>query len=140
MLFPKQKYRSTKSLIHSLDRVFSEFIRLRDADNQGYCKCISCGEVGFWKEMDAGHFVSRDRKSTRYDPRNVHAQCLRCNRFRSGEQYIHGRMIDDLYGKGAASYLITISGERTKLTPDWLIFHIGEYRSKVKELKKEKNL
>lgn len=35
-----------------LDRIFSEYIRLRDADNNGYIRCISCGKIVFWKDTD----------------------------------------------------------------------------------------
>ena len=105
MMFPKIKYRSSKSLVNTLDRIFSEFIRLRDSDAHGYCRCITCTNRAPWKEMDAGHFISRDRKAVRWNEHNVHAQCPRCNRFRGGEQFLHGQAIDKLYGEGTVEGL-----------------------------------
>ena len=32
-----------KNLIKKLDAVFSKYIRLRDADQEGYCRCATCG-------------------------------------------------------------------------------------------------
>ena len=34
-----------------LDRLFSEYIRRRDAD-AGYCRCVTCGKLQHWREMD----------------------------------------------------------------------------------------
>lgn len=87
------------------DRVFSLFIRRRDADHKGTVTCVTCGEVGHYKDMDAGHFISRDKIPTRYDEQNVHVQCRKCNRFRGGEQYKHGVYIEYRYGAGTAARL-----------------------------------
>lgn len=65
--------------------VFNKFIRLRDA----HLGCISCG-ASLNVEMvgggfDAGHYLSRGAKPhLRFDERNVHGQCKRCNRYLSG--------------------------------------------------------
>ena len=134
--FPKRgKARSTKQLIGTLDRVFSEYIRRRDADTHGLCRCITCGKQAPWKEMDAGHFFQRDRKATRWDERNVHAQCPHCNRFRGGEQFAHGQAIDRLYGNGTAGLLKILGQQRgIKVSTEWLIFEIDRYRKKIKKM------
>ena len=76
-----------KKLIAKLDTIFSKYIRLRDADQNGYCRCVTCGERYHWKKIQAGHFISRKHYATRWDENNVHAQCVACNVFRAGEQY-----------------------------------------------------
>ena len=77
-----QKYWKTK-----IDKVFHEYVRRRDADNDsGYCKCISCNKPIHFTESDAGHFIGRGALATRYDEQNVHAQCRKCNRFQYGRQ------------------------------------------------------
>jgi len=138
MKFPKPQYHSSKSLVHTLDRVFSEFIRLRDSDAEGYCTCITCGQRFFWKDGDAGHFIQRDRKATRWDEKNVAAQCKHCNRFRGGEQFIFGKAIDKKYGAGTADSLKTFSQILFKVDNSWLAYHIGFFRARTKELKKLK--
>ena len=95
-----------------LDRLFSEYIRRRDADYAGYCRCVTCGKVQHWREMDAGHFVPRDRIATRWDETNVHPQCRECNRFRSGKQYEHGMAIDRIHGPGTAARLWAVGNAR----------------------------
>jgi len=69
----------------ALWNIFSKFIRARDADWQGNCKCISCSTIKNWKEMQAGHFipVGSDR-ALKYNELNVNSQCTSCNLYKSG--------------------------------------------------------
>ena len=77
------KYWKTK-----IDKPFHEYIRRRDADDDsGYCQCISCDKPIHFTESDAGHFISRGKLATRWDERNVKAQCRKCNRFEYGRQF-----------------------------------------------------
>ncbi|MDD3404947.1 MAG: recombination protein NinG [Paludibacteraceae bacterium] len=62
-----------KDKIKQLDCIFSEYIRLRDANRGGYVSCISCGARISWKNSDAGHYVPRGNMSLRFDEKNVNA-------------------------------------------------------------------
>ena len=105
----------TKSLaMKKADRYFSEYIRLRDADSSGKVRCITCEKVVDWNDCDAGHFIDRSHKNTRFDERNVNGQCKTCNRFQSGRQYEHGRAIDLKYGEGTADELLQLSKQIIK--------------------------
>lgn len=77
------------------DKWFSLYIRKRD-EAKG---CITCGRMG---EKDCGHFISRRYDNVRYDERNAHGQCIKCNRFEYGNQFEHGIAIDRIYGEGMA--------------------------------------
>ncbi len=135
-MFPKYKERSLKSLVNTIDRIFSEYIRRRDADRNGICRCITCGRPFDWKAIDAGHFINRDRKGVRWNSKNVNAQCQSCNRFHSGEQYAHGKAIDRKYGPGTADQLRALGQVRgTKIDRFWLEVQIEEYKKKLKEIK-----
>ncbi len=137
MMYPKnKKERSLKSLMHSLDRVFSEYIRRRDSDGMGYCRCVTCNNMFYWKFGDCGHFVQRDRIAVRWDERNASVQCPRCNRFRSGEQYEHGKAIDRRWGTGTADMLRLLGQARgTKIDRFWVEVKISEFRDKIKKMK-----
>lgn len=76
--------KTQKGQKHKLDKIFSEYIRRRNADASGYVSCVTCGKKDHWKNMDAGHYVSRRHNATRWDESNVHVQCPGCNRFRNG--------------------------------------------------------
>lgn len=68
------------SLTKKLDAIFSQFIRLRDSQPFGYraFRCISCGQVKPFDQMDCGHFISRTHMSTRFDENNCHGECRAC--------------------------------------------------------------
>ena len=75
---------SKKKLIEKLDRIFSTYIRIKYADDRGYCRCISCGKVHYWKEIQNGHYMSRRHLSTRWSEDNCRPQCVACNIFNQG--------------------------------------------------------
>lgn len=47
-------------------------------------ECWTCGETKHWKQVDAGHYISRRHKSVRWDLRNIRPQCKICNGFGKG--------------------------------------------------------
>ena len=80
VLFPEEKKKSTATLIRKLDEVFSMYIRLRDSQAFGHraFRCISCGQVKPFDQMDCGHFVGRTHMATRFDEDNCHGECRNC--------------------------------------------------------------
>ena len=130
------KKKTLKYWKNKIDKPFHEYIRRRDADNNtGYCKCISCGKKVHFTETDAGHFIGRQHLITRYDERNVHAQCRKCNRFEYGRQYEYSIAL----GSDLADELLQKSRGVLKLTdPEWQeIFET--YKTKLQELKNKQN-
>ena len=126
-----------------LDKVFSEFIRLRDSNEQGYSTCCTCGAIKKWSgtgDMHAGHYQTRGHTSTRWDEKNVNAQCKKCNTYRGGKQDLHMLYIDKKYGAGTSEMLRYKATGTTKFQ-DWeLKEKVEYYTQKVEELKKEKGL
>ena len=121
-----------------LDKVFSQFIRLRDADNNGFCRCISCGCKERWQDVDCGHFVNRHHMATRYDERNCNAQCRKCNRFTSGNIEGYKRGMIRKYGIEIIEELEDKKHEIHKMSKADYEIAIEYYRGKVNELMKEK--
>lgn len=78
---PKKRQTNQATLVKKLDKVFSQYIRLRDSDINGMFRCISCGKIKPFGQADAGHFHSRRHMATRFDEDNVSAECRACNRF-----------------------------------------------------------
>lgn len=81
-------------------KVFSQYIRLRDADENGFCKCITCAVRKFWKEMDCGHGHGRQAGAIKYHEWNNHAQCGRCN-LDGGRQDVYKIEVNKRYGPHA---------------------------------------
>ena len=117
-----------------LDSLFSQYIRLRNADHLGRVKCFTCGVEKHWKEQQAGHFQSRSHHSTRWDEVNVQVQCIKCNMFRQGEQYKFGMYLDQKYGEGTAEELEIRSKTIVKLNRTDYEEAIERYKQKIKEL------
>ena len=118
-----------KNLIKKLDTVFSKYIRLRDADTEGYCRCSTCGEVHHWTKIQAGHFRSRKHYSTRWSEENVHAQCVACNVFRYGEQYKFSLYLGDKLSKE----LLEKSRLIAKFTDIEIKEMIDDYNDRIKQ-------
>lgn len=76
---------------------FSKYVRLRDSDERGYCKCITCGATKHWKEMHAGHF-EHNRNAIFFDERNVNAQCNGCNTYKGGDLGRYALALQEKYG------------------------------------------
>ena len=80
------KKASRKTIVKKLDAIFSIYIRRRYAKNN-IAECVTCGKRDHWKNLQAGHFMSRKHYATRWDEDNVEVQCMACNVYRYGEQY-----------------------------------------------------
>jgi len=76
-----------------LDAVFSKYVRLKDADENGFNYCFTCHKFDHYKNLQNGHFISRKYLSTRFDLENCRPQCPSCNIFRYGEQYLFGQKL-----------------------------------------------
>tara|TARA_R100001132_G_C3251837_1_gene78764 strand:- start:32 stop:427 length:396 start_codon:yes stop_codon:yes gene_type:complete len=126
---------SRKYLVKKLDKIFSIYIRLRDSDENGFCKCISCGKKSFWRDVDAGHFVGRRHLITRFDPKNVYAQCRYCNRYLGGHQYPYSVALEKLE-KGLPDKLFKKSKKTIKLSTNDLILLINKYKKRTEKLDK----
>ena len=123
---PKKLTRS--KIVKKLDAVFSQYIRLSNTDKHGYCTCVTCGKKYFWKQIQAGHFMSRKHYSTRWVETNVQVQCPKCNLFGQGEQYTFGKNLDKKYGKGTADKLHRKARKVVKLSTNDLKELIEKYK------------
>ena len=125
------KYWKTK-----IDKPFHSYIRRRDADNDsGYCQCISCDKPIHFSESDAGHFISRGKLATRWDERNVNAQCRKCNRFEYGRQFEYSLK----RGTKLAEQLLQDSRSTFKLMEHEYLEIFEKYRDLNAELEKIQN-
>ena len=136
----EKKSPSLSALVERLDKVFSKYIRLRDAMPSGLFRCISCGKIKPIEQADCGHFHSRTHMSTRFDEDNCHAECRYCNRF-SADHLIGYR--ENLIKKiGEQRFLLLeVKAHETR---KWSHFELEQltkyYKSLVKKLQKEKGI
>lgn len=127
-------------LKEKLDRIFSEYIRLRDSNDNDYCRCISCGSIHHWKDMDCGHFVNRSHMGTRFSERNCNAQCRKCNRFDEGNNIGYTRGLIRKYGVKVIDELEMKKHSHSYMTAFDYQISIEYYSKEVKILKQEKGI
>lgn len=130
----KEKLLTHKDYLKILQKVFNEYIRLRDKNKP----CISCGKPLKGK-FDAGHYFSvGGYPNVRFDEVNVWGQCVTCN------QHKHGAIHE--YTKGLIERIgeieFTLLRERAYQTPlklsiPEILEKIKIYKSKVKQLKNQ---
>lgn len=121
-----------------LDEIFSKYIHLRDADENGYCKCISSGKIQHWKDMDCGHFINRKHMSLRYNEINCNAQSRLDNRFDEGNIEGYRRGLVKKYGEEMIDKLYAAKNQTKKFTQSEIKIMIKHYKQQVDELLKLK--
>lgn len=134
------KKTSHRKLIEKLDKIFSEYIRLRDVDTSGYGRCISSGKIVHWKEADAGHYINRAHMATRYHEKNVHLQSRFDNRFREGNMLGYTKGLIKKYGAGILDELEILKNQTSRYSNFDLQVLINEYTKKVKQLHEDKGI
>ena len=133
--------KTVSKLKKELDKWFSLYIRLREANEYGMCQCFTCGIVRGYKDgMQNGHFQSRKHLSTRFDEENCQVQCIKCNIFDSGQQYLFSLRLDAKFGEGTAEYLEGLARMTRKVTRADYEEKISYYKDCVNNLKKEKGI
>ncbi len=60
-------------IIKKLDSLVSKIVRANES------RCATCGKKLLYKQRQAGHYIPREVLSTRWNLKNVHCQCAKCN-------------------------------------------------------------
>lgn len=120
------KKTSVATLKKVLDQVFSQYIRQRD---KGIC--VTCGKRDDWRNMQNGHYVSRQFNATRYDERNCNCQCPACNVFKSGNMDEYTLFIIRKYGVEMPEELNQLKNTVKQFTSQELQDMINHYKEKI---------
>jgi len=118
---------------------FSKMIRARD-EIDGYFRCPTCGKIKPIDQADAGHYITRARKVTMFDEKNVHAQCRHCNRFQEGNHFIFRQWLVDKYGAAEVEAMELRANTTGGYSTVDLQLMAKEYRERTKAIKRRKGL
>ena len=116
--------------------IFSKWIRLRDSDENGMVKCITCPSKKHWKDMDAGHYITRAKESTLFMEENVSGQCGGCNRFQGGKFLEHAQAVDRKFGPGTRDRIEQKAFQMCKRTLNDYLFIEAVYKERVELMRK----
>lgn len=130
---------SLSALEKKLDRIFSEWVRRRAADEGGTVECVTCGKLMHWKESHAGHFIKRQHRGggLRHHPLNVHVQCVRCNVYMGGQQDEYAAYILRKYGAETLDELMRIKHIISKPDRSFLEEQISRYSGLLKDMERQ---
>ena len=132
--------KSISKLKKELDKWFSLYIRLRDATDEGMVQCFTSGRIYHYKQIHAGHFMSRKSHSTRWCEMNVQPQSPKDNLFGQGEQYKFGLNLDAKWGEGTSEELQYKAKQIVKFFREDYEDAISYYKDLVNKIKKEKGI
>lgn len=137
---PKKRQPSQATLVKKLDKVFSQYIRLRDALPNGTFRCPTCGRILPFAKGDCSHLYSRRHMATRFDEDNCVMECAYDNRFNSEHliklnQYVLNRIGETRYK------MLSVKAHSTKKWSCWELEELIKYYSVlVRKLQSEKNI
>ena len=130
----KKDLETHSELIKKCQKVFNEYIRLRDQNKP----CISCRKPLTGK-FDAGHYYSTGGyPELRFNEDNTNAQCVACNQHKSGNLIEYGEGLKERIGIYRFNKLKNKRHIPRKYTKEELRGKIKHYRAKVKALKLDK--
>jgi len=118
------------------DKLQREYVILRDTNGE-YGKCVTCRAVKPISDLDAGHYIHRGNKNTRYHEKNVHLQCRKCNRFESGNLDEYALYLQSRYGEGILKELSDLKWKSfIKYDSFYIMGVIEDYKLKINERNK----
>lgn len=134
------KLRRTKA-----DKLFSDFIRLRD----GY-KCQRC-HIQIQpptKDIQCAHFHSRSKKSVRFEPNNALALCIKCHMYFDGNSSwridSHKKEFEEFMlkrlGNEAYDLLSFIANRPQKVDEEYICLWLVQEIEKLKNMRAPKTV
>lgn len=117
---------SITKLDADLWKLFSKFIRSKDADWKGQAACFTCGKIDDYRAMDAGHYLAKATTNSylKFYEKNVNPQCVQCNRWLNGNYAVYKEKLIEKYGQGIIGELNSLRS-KPPLT-------ITDYKDKIK--------
>lgn len=134
----KEKLKSRADHLREAQAAVNEYVRLRDA----HLPCISCDSMPNDNDLmtgsrwDAGHYRSVGAcPELRFEPLNIHRQCVKCNRNLSGNAVEYRIRLVQRIGAETVAWLEG-PHEPRKYTVEEIKTIKAEYRAKTRELKR----
>lgn len=134
----KEKLKSRADHLREAQAAVNEYVRLRDA----HLPCISCDSMPNDNDLmtgsrwDAGHYRSVGAcPELRFEPLNIHRQCVKCNRNLSGNAVEYRIRLVLRIGADLVAWLEGPHPAR-KYTVEEIKAIKADYRAKTRELKR----
>jgi hypothetical protein len=117
-----------KKLIEKLDRIFSQYIRLRDKG------CVICGSR---QNLQNGHYITRSAWATRWDEINCNCQCEYHNNLHETSISAYKNWFILKYGQSVLQEITYKSNQIRKYTLQELEELVIKYKTLVERMMHE---
>ena len=136
----KRKPKSIAKLVDEAACILQRIVRLKAADDNGYARCVTCGKVEPWQDLQGGHFISRTYTAHKCLEENIHPQCAYCNGFSQTSLIAYTKFMYDTYGVSFVDRLMATKNDITKYTRPEIMCIIEDLKSYEKQVRREKGL
>lgn len=127
----KEKLKTHKDYLNDLQKVFNEFIRVRDKGKP----CVSCGCIINGNGHASHMFSVGSSPSLRFNEDNVWRSCVECNLHKHGNIAEYSIRLREKIGEERFNSLVVNRNIPLKLSVEEIKQLIVEYRQKIKSLK-----
>jgi len=130
------KSKTIAKIVDDAAVLLQKLVRLKAADDNGYCTCVTCGVKKIWNGgMQGGHFIDRRHKVTKIMEENIHPQCDYCNSKFSNQGFIKGNYtiyMQDMYGHDFVADLLGTKGQTKKFYRDEVLEIMKDFKAQIK--------
>jgi len=130
--------RKRKTLAQDVEaaaKLLQRLVRLKASNDSGYAVCVTCDNHFHYKEMDGGHFISRNHKSVKLLEENIHPQCKGCNGFKMKDSLTvlkYRNYMVDMYGEDFVKELEQKAYETKKFTREEVADLVTYFKAEIK--------
>lgn len=100
--------------IDQADKVFSQYIRLRDRECTRCHSLVTLNAKGLPVSHQASHFMGRGKEATRFDPANVDCLCGGCHMYLTAQPAEHYMWQVNRKGQQTVDALVLRSNQHKK--------------------------
>jgi len=138
----KRKPKTTAKIIDDCAVLMQKLVRLKAADSNGYCTCVTSGIRKHWKEMQGGHFIERGKLGTKIMEENIHPQTPYENQYgmqRATTVLKYRAYMVDMYGEDFVEEMLEESRQVKKYTRAEALEILADLKARVKEREESLN-
>jgi hypothetical protein len=130
----KKKSASVRGLKAKCWALFSEYVRRKHADSNGYARCYTSGVSAPWKELQCGHAIGGRHNAVLFDEEICRPQTVAENVFRRGNYPVFTAKLIRENGLEWFEQKLVAARRAVKYTRSDLEALITEYKTKLKDL------
>lgn len=130
----KLENKNISQLKAQANKLFSEYIRRKNADLKGNARCVTCNKTFHWKELQCGHFIQGRHNMVLFCEQNAHCQCYVCNVLKHGNLIEYTLFMQQTYGQEVIDQLKRMDSLNKQWTKKELINLIKDLQNKLAKL------